>query len=37
MIDITRSHFLQSVPHGFLGRTGGVSSDMFDSLNVGLG
>ena len=24
-------------PHGFLGRTGGVSQGLFDSLNVGLG
>jgi len=26
-----------AVPHGFLGRTGGVSAGMFASLNVGLG
>ncbi|MGL6043988.1 MAG: peptidoglycan editing factor PgeF [Sandaracinobacteroides sp.] len=26
-----------SSPHGFLGRTGGVSAGLFDSLNVGLG
>jgi YfiH family protein len=35
---ITRleSHLLTS-PHGFLGRTGGVSQGLFASLNVGLG
>jgi polyphenol oxidase len=37
MIDITRSHLFGSIPHGFLGRTGGASSGIFDSLNVGLG
>lgn len=26
-----------AAPHGFLGRTGGVSGGLFDSLNVGLG
>ncbi len=26
-----------SSPHGFLGRTGGISTGIFDSLNVGLG
>lgn len=28
---------LEGVPHGFLGREGGVSTGMFSSLNVGLG
>lgn len=28
---------LEGVPHGFLGRTGGVSTGIFASLNVGLG
>lgn len=37
MIDITRSPLLADMPHGFLGRTGGVSSGIFNSLNIGLG
>ena len=28
---------LAAVPHGFLGKTGGVSKGIFASLNVGLG
>ncbi len=36
MIDVTRAPAL-TVPHGFLGRTGGVSEGIFASLNVGLG
>ena len=35
-IDLSRSGLL-SVPHGFLGRTGGVSEGICASLNVGLG
>lgn len=31
------SRALDGLPHGFLGRTGGVSTGMFASLNVGLG
>lgn len=36
MITQLEARGLQS-PHGFLGRTGGVSDGLFDSLNVGLG
>ena len=36
-IDITRAAALGAVPHGFLGRTGGVSKGAVASLNVGLG
>ena len=35
-IDLSRSDLL-TVPHGFLGRTGGVSEGICASLNVGLG
>ena len=36
-IDLTRSQALGPVPHGFLGRTGGVSTGDLASLNAGLG
>lgn len=36
-IDIVRAEALGGVKHGFLGRAGGVSSDPYASLNVGLG
>lgn len=36
-MSVLRSSLLASVPHGFLGRSGGVSTGLFDSLNVGLG
>lgn len=36
-IDILRADVLQGVPHGFLGRRGGVSSGIHAGLNVGLG
>ncbi|MCG2839601.1 peptidoglycan editing factor PgeF [Sandaracinobacter sp. RS1-74] len=36
MITRLTAHGL-TFPHGFLGRTGGVSTGLFDSLNVGLG
>jgi polyphenol oxidase len=36
-LDIARARALAALPHGFLGRTGGVSTGIFDSLNVGLG
>ncbi|QLC25998.1 peptidoglycan editing factor PgeF [Parasphingopyxis algicola] len=36
-IDIVRADALNGVAHGFLGRTGGVSTGLFESLNVGLG
>src|SRR3546814_9596150 len=37
MIEILRSSALGEVPHGFLGRRGGVSIGIYDGLNVGLG
>ena len=36
-IDIARAEGLTAFPHGFLGRTGGVSTGVAASLNVGLG
>lgn len=36
-IDIARADGLAALPHGFLGRTGGVSTGAAASLNVGLG
>ncbi|MGP1282528.1 MAG: peptidoglycan editing factor PgeF [Parasphingopyxis sp.] len=36
-IEINRADALDGVAHGFLGRTGGVSTGLFESLNVGLG
>ena len=36
-IDVARAEGLAAFPHGFLGRTGGVSSGVAASLNVGLG
>ena len=36
-IDLTRAHALAGVPHGFLGRTGGVSTGHVASLNTGPG
>jgi len=36
-IDIARAEALAAFPHGFLGRTGGVSGGVAASLNVGLG
>lgn len=36
-IETLSSPLLPAVPHGFLGRRGGVSTGIFDSLNVGLG
>jgi polyphenol oxidase len=36
-IHIARSKFLGAVPHGFLGRPGGVSKGIYAGLNVGLG
>jgi YfiH family protein len=36
-VDVIRSAALGDVPHGFLGRRGGVSEGIFASLNVGLG
>jgi polyphenol oxidase len=37
MLPIIRVPLFGDTPHGFLGRTGGVSSGIFSSLNVGLG
>ena len=37
MIEILRSGALGEVPHGFLGRRGGVSIGLYGGLNVGLG
>lgn len=36
-LDIVRSGLLESVPHGFFGRQGGVSEGAVASLNCGLG
>jgi polyphenol oxidase len=36
-LDLIRSPLLEAVPHGFLGRSGGVSSGIYASLNIGLG
>ena len=36
-IEVICSNALQGVPHGFLGRRGGVSDGIFAGLNVGLG
>lgn len=36
-LDIVRSGLLESVPHGFLGRKGGVSQGAVAGLNCGLG
>ncbi len=37
MIEILKSRALNPIPHGFLGRTGGVSTGLHAGLNVGLG
>lgn len=37
MIELLRAQGLESVPHGFAGRRGGVSSGIHAGLNVGLG
>lgn len=36
-IDVLSSPALAGIPHGFLGRRGGVSTNLYASLNVGLG
>lgn len=36
-VDVLRAAALGGLPHGFLGRQGGVSTGIFASLNVGLG
>ena len=37
VVEVIRSTSLSAVPHGFLGRRGGVSSGIHEGLNVGLG
>ena len=36
-MEILKSAALASIPHGFLGRSGGVSTGLYAGLNVGLG
>jgi polyphenol oxidase len=36
-VEVIKSRILSRVPHGFLGRRGGVSEGLYASLNVGLG
>ncbi|HWH22884.1 MAG TPA: peptidoglycan editing factor PgeF [Allosphingosinicella sp.] len=36
-VEVVRAKLLQGVPHGFLGRRGGVSQGICSGLNVGLG
>lgn len=36
-VDVVRATTLEGVPHGFLGRRGGVSHNLYASLNVGMG
>lgn len=36
-VEVIRSKLLGAVPHGFLGRVGGVSTGIYAGLNVGLG
>lgn len=36
-VEVITAQALASVPHGFLGRRGGVSTDLYAGLNVGLG
>ena len=36
-IDVVRAKSLGDIPHGFLGRRGGVSTGAYASLNVGIG
>ena len=36
-VEVIRAGMLEGVPHGFLGRRGGVSTGVVDGLNVGLG
>lgn len=36
-VEVIRSRMLEGVPHGFLGRRGGVSTGPYAELNVGLG
>jgi YfiH family protein len=36
-IEVIRSHLLEGIPHGFLGRRGGVSTGVAAGLNAGFG
>lgn len=36
-VEVNRARLLEGLPHGFLGRRGGVSSGEVEGLNVGLG
>lgn len=36
-VEVLRSRLLGDIPHGFLGRRGGVSGGLYAGLNVGLG
>jgi polyphenol oxidase len=36
-IEVIKANALDDVPHGFLGRTGGVSGSIYESLNIALG
>ncbi len=36
-IEVIKAKSLAGIPHGFLGRTGGVSNDIYASLNIALG
>ena len=36
-VDAIRANALGDIPHGFLGRRGGVSTGAYASLNVGIG
>ena len=36
-VEVNRANLLAGIPHGFLGRRGGVSTGMVAGLNVGLG
>jgi polyphenol oxidase len=36
-IEVTKAKSLSSIPHGFLGRKGGVSGGIYASLNIALG
>ncbi|QUT04872.1 peptidoglycan editing factor PgeF [Sphingobium phenoxybenzoativorans] len=37
MVELLKARALDGVPHGFLGRIGGVSTGLYAGLNVGLG
>eukprot|EP01041_Mallomonas_annulata_P026558 gene26558-47907_t len=36
-VEVIKARMLGDVPHGFLGRAGGVSTGIYAGLNVGLG